>query len=700
MLEHDFTPLFKLEHMLKDVRLCLDGGARPPACRSRPPRWPRELLQRGRRPRASATQDFAAVLEVVEGLAGDSRLSSRVGRSCSQRIPYLQGIWGSRRLCIVCDGPAAGVGREQRDRTAWFARGRSGTSLSLPTPPYANRFQGMGCHRARARRGRAARHPPQGRDPRAGQALRARARPLLPLPDLRPPAQRPRARVAPARAARARSRRACGPTASRPPHALTQRRRHPAARPRADPRLGRGRRRLDRSPTARAVDALSPFYVWTPDYAEKRLAWKRRHPLHVLLLRTYRIPRPVTVKVRDEYGGCRSWLELTRDLPVRGHAGALRRGVRARLRGDRGDRRVRRRARLRLTFRTSEPAAPLGRAALQRTTSCSTGGQRHVVDVTRAAEPGSARPRAGRRDQSAATVWVAGQTAPRRSSRATTSATRADAERVLAQLEYARDAARRALRRRVGRARRRPARLAAQLDAAQPWLPLQRRLTAPGGAPLPRRLGGRARAARARAAAARPARLERRGLAGDADARALGAARAPLRRRQPPGAAAAVRPAAASPAGCAGRGWSRARAQWLSGQTRHVRPAVARRLREGAPPSFPPGRADALLLGGTVFDLLAREEGESRRACARLRPAPRRRRPGARRRRSAGRGVRHTEAAWRSHLARLAERERPGTAARLASAGAARRSRCRRRRAGAARRRRSGPSRAARGTRC
>src|SRR5215218_6811437 len=49
----------------------------------------------------------------------------------------------------------------------------------------------------------------------------------------------------------------------------------------------------------RAVDALSPFYVWTPDYAEKRLAWKRRHPLHVLLLRTYRIPRPVTVRVRD-----------------------------------------------------------------------------------------------------------------------------------------------------------------------------------------------------------------------------------------------------------------------------------------------------------------------------------------------------------------------------------------------------------------
>ena len=38
----------------------------------------------------------------------------------------------------------------------------------------------------------------------------------------------------------------------------------------------------------------------------------------MILLRTYRIPRPVTVKVRDEYHGCRSWLELTRELPFEG----------------------------------------------------------------------------------------------------------------------------------------------------------------------------------------------------------------------------------------------------------------------------------------------------------------------------------------------------------------------------------------------
>lgn len=68
----------------------------------------------------------------------------------------------------------------------------------------------------------------------------------------------------------------------------------------------------------RIVDALSPFHVWTPDYAEKRLEWKRHHPLHILLLRTYRIPRPVTVRVRDGYTGCKSWIEIQRDLSFEG----------------------------------------------------------------------------------------------------------------------------------------------------------------------------------------------------------------------------------------------------------------------------------------------------------------------------------------------------------------------------------------------
>src|SRR6185295_13895632 len=57
-------------------------------------------------------------------------------------------------------------------------------------------------------------------------------------------------------------------------------------------------------------------------------------------------------------------------------------------------------------------------------------------------------------------------------------------------------------------------------------------------------------------------------------------------------------------------------AQYFAGQVSHLRPAIALRLREGRAPAFPPSRRDAPLLGGTVFDLLAREEGDT--ACARL----------------------------------------------------------------------------------
>lgn len=50
-------------------------------------------------------------------------------------------------------------------------------------------------------------------------------------------------------------------------------------------------------------------------------------------------------------------------------------------------------------------------------------------------------------------------------------------------------------------------------------------------------------------------------------------------------------------------------ATWLSGQTRHLRAAVVRRLREGGRPEFPPSTRDAQLLGGTLFAMLEREAG-------------------------------------------------------------------------------------------
>jgi hypothetical protein len=62
------------------------------------------------------------------------------------------------------------------------------------------------------------------------------------------------------------------------------------------------------------LDALDGKTIWSRDYAQSRLKWKKRDPLWVLVLRVYRLLEPVTVAWRDEYGGCTSWVSLG-DLP-------------------------------------------------------------------------------------------------------------------------------------------------------------------------------------------------------------------------------------------------------------------------------------------------------------------------------------------------------------------------------------------------
>jgi 3-hydroxyisobutyrate dehydrogenase len=68
MREHDYTTLFKLEHMLKDVRLCLEHGQAVGAP-FQSAAWAREILSAGMG-RGLGEDDFAALIEVLEGQAG------------------------------------------------------------------------------------------------------------------------------------------------------------------------------------------------------------------------------------------------------------------------------------------------------------------------------------------------------------------------------------------------------------------------------------------------------------------------------------------------------------------------------------------------------------------------------------------------------------------------------------------------------
>jgi len=64
------------------------------------------------------------------------------------------------------------------------------------------------------------------------------------------------------------------------------------------------------------VEALSPYYIWTTEYAEKRHYWRPRKPLEVLLLHTFRLERPLIVPVSPYYAGCKSWVDMEEGIPL------------------------------------------------------------------------------------------------------------------------------------------------------------------------------------------------------------------------------------------------------------------------------------------------------------------------------------------------------------------------------------------------
>ena len=74
---------------------------------------------------------------------------------------------------------------------------------------------------------------------------------------------------------------------------------------------------------AEDLSSLDPHHMWTSEYAESRFKWRPKKPLTVLVLRTYLLPEAVELRYREEYGGCKSWIELGETVSVEGARPAL-----------------------------------------------------------------------------------------------------------------------------------------------------------------------------------------------------------------------------------------------------------------------------------------------------------------------------------------------------------------------------------------
>lgn len=68
---------------------------------------------------------------------------------------------------------------------------------------------------------------------------------------------------------------------------------------------------------------LAPEVVFPRDVLDTRYRFRADQALHVLGVRVFALPEPVTIEEKPEYAGCRSWVSIDDELDVEGSRTAL-----------------------------------------------------------------------------------------------------------------------------------------------------------------------------------------------------------------------------------------------------------------------------------------------------------------------------------------------------------------------------------------
>jgi hypothetical protein len=63
---------------------------------------------------------------------------------------------------------------------------------------------------------------------------------------------------------------------------------------------------------------LMPQHIWSKQFIDGRFDWEPYKPVFLLFLRVYVLEAPLLVEFRQEYGGCRSWIDLANPLSTKG----------------------------------------------------------------------------------------------------------------------------------------------------------------------------------------------------------------------------------------------------------------------------------------------------------------------------------------------------------------------------------------------
>lgn len=72
-----------------------------------------------------------------------------------------------------------------------------------------------------------------------------------------------------------------------------------------------------------ALCRLEPLVIFDRTTLETRYRFRADQAIHVIGVRTYRLARPATVSMKDDYAGCRSWVSIDEEVDVDGSVPVL-----------------------------------------------------------------------------------------------------------------------------------------------------------------------------------------------------------------------------------------------------------------------------------------------------------------------------------------------------------------------------------------
>lgn len=58
------------------------------------------------------------------------------------------------------------------------------------------------------------------------------------------------------------------------------------------------------------LSKLEKYHIWNEKYVNMRMSYNPKKPMNALLLRIYKLPEPISVKVNPEWAGCKSWINI------------------------------------------------------------------------------------------------------------------------------------------------------------------------------------------------------------------------------------------------------------------------------------------------------------------------------------------------------------------------------------------------------